>query len=287
MRIPNFFQTSTKALCLERQMFSIKLILFLSFIILLGISNAAFSQGNQLNQKVSITGNVSDNEGSPLPGVNIMIKGTSIGTVTDFDGKYNITVENSKSILVFSFIGHISKEIEVGNRTKIDVKLEADVKGLDEVVVVGYGTEKKSDITGALSSVSSEEIKEMPVYNVNQALQGRAAGVDIVNTGFSANSTPMVRVRGTRSIKANNDPMYIIDGIPVEAGISEINPMDVESIEVLKDASATAIYGSRAANGVILITTRRGQSGKISVNYEGSVGFETPLVKFPLTTGHE
>ncbi|HPR33855.1 MAG TPA: SusC/RagA family TonB-linked outer membrane protein, partial [Prolixibacteraceae bacterium] len=153
--------------------------------------------------------------------------------------------------------------------------------------VVGYGTVKKTDITGSLSSVSESVLKEMPVYNVNQALQGRAAGVDIVNTGFSASSAPMVRVRGNRSIKANNDPMYIIDGIPVEAGINELNPMDIESVEVLKDASATAIYGSRAANGVILVTTKRGKAGQFSVNYEGSLSLESPLVKFDLATGDE
>lgn len=257
-----------------------RLTLILVLINFLGLSTVAFSQS-------TVKGSVTDNEGGTLPGVNIMIKGTSIGTVTDFDGNYQLSINSEDDILVFSYVGHIPQEEKVGNRTQINIVLAADVTGLDEVVVVGYGTVKKSDVTGALSSVSSDEIKEMPVYNVNQALQGRAAGVDIVNTSFSANSAPMVRVRGNRSIKANNDPMYIIDGIPVEAGINEINPMDVESIEVLKDASATAIYGSRAANGVILITTRRGKSGEVSVNYEGSIGFETPLVKYPLTNGDE
>jgi TonB-linked SusC/RagA family outer membrane protein len=257
-----------------------RLTLILLLIFFLGLSNAAFSQA-------TVRGNVADNEGDALPGATVMIKGTNIGTTTDFDGNYTINIESQDAVLVFSFIGLITQEIEVGNRTQINISLKADVRGLEEVVVVGYGTVKKSDITGALSSVSSEDLNEMPVYNVNQALQGRAAGVDIVNTGFGANSSPMVRVRGNRSIKANNDPMYIIDGIPVEAGINEINPMDVESIEVLKDASSTAIYGSRAANGVIIITTKRGKTGQVSVNYEGSIGFETPLVKFPLTTGHE
>lgn len=235
----------------------------------------------------TISGTVVDADGFPVPGVNILEKGTSNGAITDFDGNFKITVTSENPVLVFSFIGYKKQEIVVSGKTQLNVTLEADVTGLDEVVVVGYGTVKKSDVTGSLSSVTSEEINEMPTYNVNQAMQGRAAGVDIVNTGFSASSAPMVRIRGSRSVKATNDPMYIIDGVPVEAGIGEVNPMDIESIEVLKDASATAIYGSRAANGVIIITTKRGKAGRMTVNYEGSIGFETPLVKYDLASGGE
>lgn len=287
MRIPIFFQPIEKMLCFNKLMFSSRRSSFLLLFFLLILNFASYSQNNQLDQQTIITGNVVDIDGSTLPGVNIVQKGTTNGTVTDIDGNFSLRISKQDAVLVFSYVGHLSQEVKVGNKTRINIVLEADVKGLDEVVVVGYGTVKKSDVTGSLSSVSSEELNEMPAYNINQAMQGKAAGVDIVNTGFSANSTPMIRVRGNRSIKANNDPMYIIDGIPVEAGISEINPMDVESIEVLKDASATAIYGSRAANGVIIITTKRGKAGQVSVNYEGSIGFETPLVDYDLTTGHE
>ena len=285
MKIPKLFRTCTRRFCLNSIFFS-RLAFLLFLISFLSFTSEAYS-ANQQEQKITVSGNITDNDGGALPGVNITIKGTTVGTSTDFDGNYKLNVDSEDAVLVFSFIGYVTKEIEVGNKTNINVVLSEDVTGLDEVVVVGYGTVKKSDVTGALSSVTSEELNEIPVYNVNQALQGKAAGVDIVNTGFSASSSPMVRVRGNRSIKANNDPMYVIDGIPIEAGIGEVNPMDIESIEVLKDASATAIYGSRAANGVIIITTKRGKAGQVSVNFESSVGFETPLVKYDLATGDE
>lgn len=251
------------------------------------LDNINASSNSSKLQDIIISGTIVDASGNPLPGVNVVEKGTLNGAVTDLDGKYTITVASSNSVLIFSFIGYLTEEMEAGSSTTLNVTLIEDIMRLDEVVVVGYGTVKKSDITGALASVTSEKIREMPVYNVNQALQGRAAGVDIVNNSFTANSAPMIRIRGNRSIKADNNPMYVVDGIPVEAGISEINPMDVESIEVLKDASATAIYGSRAANGVVLITTKRGKAGKTSVNYEGSLSFENPLVKFYLPNGGE
>ncbi|MBN2275028.1 MAG: SusC/RagA family TonB-linked outer membrane protein, partial [Bacteroidales bacterium] len=241
-------------------------------------------EGNLVKQQM-ITGKVTAGDGSPLPGVNVIEKGTTNGTVTDIDGNYSITLIGQEATLVFSFIGYLTEEIETTGKTEVNVLLVEDIQRLDEVVVVGYGTVKKSDITGSLSSVTSEEIMEMPVQNVNQALQGRAAGVDVFNTGFTPGSAPTIRIRGSRSIKAGNDPLYILDGIPVESGIEEVNPLDIESVEVLKDASAAAIYGSRAANGVVLITTKRGTGRKASVNYEGSLSFEQALVTIDLMDG--
>ncbi len=240
---------------------------------------------NNLVKQQKITGRITSGDGSPLPGVNVVEKGTTNGTVTDIDGKYSITLIGQEPVLVFSFIGYLTEEVEAAGKNEIDVLLVDDIQRLDEVVVVGYGTVKKSDITGSLSSVTSEQIMSLPVQNLNQALQGRAAGVDVFNTGFTPGSAPTIRIRGNKSIKAGNDPLYVLDGIPVESGIEEVNPLDIESIEVLKDASASAIYGSRAANGVILITTKRGTGRKASVSYEGSLSFEKALVTIDLMDG--
>jgi len=189
--------------------------------------------------------------------------------------------------LVFSSIGYGTQEIALSDQTSINPVLAPDYVGLDEVVVVGYGTSKKSDITGSLVSVSAEQIKEMPVTNVNQALQGRAAGVDVVNNSFGLNQSPQIRIRGNRSIAAGNSPLYVIDGVPISGTINDINAGDIESIEVLKDASATAIYGSRGANGVILITTRRGQAGQFQVNLESNFTFKNSLRFFDQLSGDE
>ncbi len=240
---------------------------------------------NSVQQQLIVTGKVTSSDGTPLPGVNIVEKGTTNGTVTNIDGKYTITVLNPDAVLVFSYVGYLTEEITVDNKEVINMLLVEDIQSLEEVVVVGYGTVKKSDITGSLSSVTAEQIMSLPVQNVNQAIQGRAAGVDVFNTGFTPGSAPTIRIRGNRSVKASNEPLYVLDGIPVESGIEEINPLDIESVEILKDASASAIYGSRAANGVILITTKRGIGRKASVNYEGSLAFEKPLVTIDLMDG--
>jgi len=238
-------------------------------------------------QGVTISGKISDSDGNPLPGVNIIEKGTNNGTVTDLDGNFTLTVSSKESVITFSYIGYITEEIRVGDQTNISLTMVEDLIGLSEVVVIGYGSVKKSDVTGSLSSVTDEQIKEMPVTNVNQAIQGRAAGVDVVNSGYGLNTKPEVRIRGNRSIYAKNDPLYVIDGIPVAANINDINAGDIESIEILKDASATAIYGSRGANGVILITTKRGKSGQFNVNLESSFTFKNSLRFFDQLTGHE
>lgn len=242
---------------------------------------------SRLFQQQAITGRITAGDGSPLPGVNVVEKGTTNGTVTDIDGRYSITLTGQESVLVFSFIGYLTEEVETGGKSEIDVLLVEDIQRLDEVVVVGYGTVKRSDVTGALSSITAEQIKELPVTNINQALQGRAAGVDVVNSSYGLNTNPVVRIRGNRSIAAGNDPLYVVDGVPINGTINDINAMDMESVEVLKDASATAIYGSRGANGVILITTKRGRSGQSSVNFESSFSIRNSLRFFDKVTGDQ
>lgn len=238
-------------------------------------------------QTRTITGKVTSFEdGSSMPGVNILEKGTNNGTVTDVDGNYTIQVGEGAT-LVFSSVGYTGEEVAVGNQSVINMQLTPDIQQLQELVVVGYGAVKKSDVTGSLSSISAEDIQSLPVQNVTQSLQGKAAGIDILTNNFRPGETPRIRIRGNRSLKASNDPLYVLDGIPLAAGssIGDINPMDIESVEVLKDASATAIYGSRGANGVVLITTKKGQRGQTEISYDGYVGFEGPLVELDLFDG--
>ena len=222
---------------------------------------------------IVVSGVLTDEADNPLPGVNVLVKGTTIGTTTDAQGRYSLNVPDENSILVISFIGYSTQEITVGTQTTINVKLMPDIQQLGEVVVVGYGTQKKTSVTGAISSVSSEQISVQPVVNIGQALQGRVAGVTVVNNG-APGSAPIVRVRGVGTVN-NANPLYVIDGFPT-GDLNSINPKDIESLEVLKDASAAAIYGSRAANGVILITTKRGANQKLSVNFDSYYGVEQP-----------
>jgi TonB-linked SusC/RagA family outer membrane protein len=231
----------------------------------------------ETQQGITVSGRVTDSEGNPLTGVTITEKGTNNGTIADLNGNFTLKVSSTESVIAFSFVGFVPEEIKVGDQREINLTLIEDLIGLSEVVVVGYGSVKKSDITGSLTSVSSEQIENMPVININQAIQGRAAGVDVVNSSYGLNTKPEVRIRGNRSIYANNDPLYVVDGIPISGDITDLNPGDIESMEILKDASATAIYGSRGANGVILITTKKGQSGKFSVNLESTYTIKNPL----------
>ncbi|WP_258104186.1 TonB-dependent receptor [Marinoscillum sp. MHG1-6] len=232
-----------------------------------------------------LRGTVVDNEGEPVPGASILIKGTSQGTVTDMDGGYALEVPSGEETLVVSFLGFIKKEVSVQGRTKLDVTLQPDFEELEEVVVVGYGTVRKSDLTGAVASVRVEENVARQSTTVDQLLQGRAAGVQVTGGG-QPGSGISVKIRGTNSLRGNNEPLYVVDGIIISSagedaasassdgnasqsnqnGLNGINPRDIESIEVLKDASATAIYGSRGANGVVLITTRKGETGKVKIN---------------------
>lgn len=239
---------------------------------------------------VVVRGQILDNTGAGMPGVNVLLKGSSSGTTSDADGRYSLAIpasEASNAVLVYSFIGYKSQEQAVGSRSTIDVTLETDITQLSEVVVVGYGSVKKSDVTGALTSVSSEQLRQVPVQSISQALQGRAAGVDIAQNSFRPGDNPTIRIRGNRSLIGGNDPLIVLDGIPLPEGssINDFNPNDVESIEVLKDASSTSIYGSRGANGVILVTTRKGKSGKGRITYDSYVGVSSPLVKIDMYDG--
>ncbi len=233
-------------------------------------------------QTFAIRGKISSETGDPLPGVNVLVKGTSKGVVTDAEGLYILENVSSEDVLVISFIGYNTDEIVVGNRTSIDVSLTPDIKTLSEVIVVGYGTQRKIETTGAIASVKAEDIIQTPVTNVAQGLQARMAGVQITQNSAAPGGNISVRVRGTNSINGTSEPLYIVDGIQISnsGGVNEvsplstINPSDIESVEVLKDASATAIYGSRGANGVVLITTKRGQSGATRVTYDGYYGVQ-------------
>ncbi|MBL0744508.1 SusC/RagA family TonB-linked outer membrane protein [Chryseolinea lacunae] len=238
-------------------------------------------------QATTVTGTVSDDSGVGMPGVNVIVKGTSNGTTTDADGKYSIAVAGDASAtLVFTFIGYLAQEQPLNGRSTVNVTLAADIQQLTEVVVVGYGTQRKKDITGSVASVSTKEVTELPVTNAQQALQGRIAGVDVVSTGTTPGSGVSVRIRGRRSFNAGNDPLYVLDGIPLAGGIGDINPQDIQSMDVLKDASATAIYGSRGANGVVLITTKRGSTdGKTKVTYDGYYGVSSSLGNIDMMDG--
>ncbi|WP_373511511.1 SusC/RagA family TonB-linked outer membrane protein [Persicitalea sp.] len=235
----------------------------------------------------TITGKVTDEAGGGLPGVSVVVKGTQRGTVTDQQGNYSVVAPDASTTLVFSFVGYLSQEVTIGNRTQINLTLEPDTKSLSEVIVVGYGTQKKRDLTGAISSISSQEIAETPAANLLQNAQGRLAGVDIVRSNGNPGSPPVIRIRGNRSITAGNDPLYVIDGIPTDVSINDFNPNDIESMEVLKDASAVAIYGSRGANGVILITTKRGKEGKAVISYDGYYGIKKAKKDINLMNGEQ
>ena len=203
-----------------------------------------------------------------------MVKGTSIGTVSDMDGSFTLSNVPEDAVLQISYIGYATQEIPVAGKTLFKVVLQEETLALEEVVVVGYGVQKKSDITGAITSIGEKEIKSMPVQNVLQAMQGKTAGVDITSKERPG-EIGSIRIRGERSLNASNSPLYVVDGIPLQGtGIENLNPNDIESIDVLKDASAIAIYGSRAANGVVLVTTKRGKSGKLTLTYDGAFSVE-------------
>ncbi|MEP5615302.1 MAG: SusC/RagA family TonB-linked outer membrane protein, partial [Flavobacteriaceae bacterium] len=224
------------------------------------------------SQDKTVTGKITDTAGIPIPGVNVIATETSNGTISDFDGNFSIQVENGNT-LSFSYIGYKTKEITVTNTTTYNITLEEDNTQLDEVIVVGYGAQKKSDITGAVASVAAERLDMVSNTNVVQALQGSVPGVTINNNGSSASGGDVsIVIRGTNSILANTTPLVVLDGFPYSGSFTDINPADIESIEVLKDASAAAIYGSRAANGVILITSKKGKQGKIKFSFDTYYG---------------
>jgi TonB-linked SusC/RagA family outer membrane protein len=240
----------------------LKILLLLATSILLSI--------NLYAQQITVRGTVEDNRGETLPGVSVVIKGTTQGTITDVSGEFTIQVPDENATLRFSYLGYNTKEVIVGSRRTLKITMAEEIASLDEVVVIGYGTVKRRDLTGAVASVRGEEIAANPVSNITQAIQGRLPGVNVITQDGRPGATVSVRVRGGGSITQSNEPLYIVDGFPL-GSISDIPASEIESIDVLKDASSTAIYGARGANGVILVTTRRGSNAPIRVNYEGYI----------------
>jgi len=237
--------------------------------------------------RLQISGIITDDTDQPLPGVSIIEKGTTNGTTTDVDGRYTINVMGDASVLTFSFIGYATQEYIIGNRSELNVQLKPDITSLQEVVVVGYGEVKKSDLTGSVASIKGGEVNAYPATSMVQALSGRVPGVQISQNNGSPGSPISVRIRGTNSIQGGNEPLYVVDGFPYSSSPTLLNNADIESIDVLKDASATAIYGSRGANGVVIITTKRGKSGTPKVTYDGYVGFQTVRKKIDLMNAKE
>lgn len=238
-------------------------------------------------QSETVSGKVIDSEDqSAIPGVNVMVKGTNRGTTTDFDGNFKLQV-NNEDVLVFSFIGYKKKEVAVGAQTSFEIEMEPDIETLQEVVVVGYGTQEKKSVTGSISSVSSEELETLPINNIGQALQGRTSGLTIASNSGQPGSGATIRVRGVTTLN-NNDPLWVVDGVVVDnGGIGYLNQSDIKSIEVLKDAASQAIYGARAAAGVILVTTKQGKKGDIRINYNGFYGTSSPARKLDLLNATE
>jgi len=247
-----------------------------------------------ITEDITISGTVTDQNGEPIPGVTVSIPGTGFGTATDIDGRYSLSVPEG-STLVFSFIGFESQRIAVGDRSVIDITLSEDMSSLDEVVVIGYGTQQKSDLTGAVGSVKNEALMERPAASMPQMLQGRIAGVNVAVNSGRPGGRANIRIRGTSSISSNNDPLYVIDGVILNMTglangshpIDYINPENIASIEVLKDASATAIYGARGANGVILVTTKSGSKDEGRINLDSYVSFGTLPRKIDLLNSEE
>jgi TonB-linked SusC/RagA family outer membrane protein len=258
---------------------------------------------NAFVQDREVTGTVTSTEGETTPGVNVVIEGTTAGTVTDATGKYTIRVPGDDAVLIFSFIGYLREEVVVGNQSVINVTLTPSLETLSEVVVIGYGTVKKSDLTGSVSSIKADELKAVPTTSFEQALQGRAAGVQVSQTSGQPGAEASIRIRGTSSMLAQNEPLYVVDGMLINSSTSDvtaggglgqrisplsaINPGDIESIEILKDASATAIYGSRGTNGVILITTKRGKKGTSVIDFESYYGVQEVSKKLDLLNAQQ
>lgn len=236
-------------------------------------------------QTITVKGIVKDNFGESIIGANVTEKGTTNGMITDLDGHFSLTVQKN-STLVISYIGYVTQEIAVKGNTDLNITLKEDSKALEEVVVIGYGTARKSDVTGSIASVGGDKLREMPATNITYALQNRIAGVDMAQTSSQPGATMQIRIRGTRSLTASNDPLVVLDGIPFMGNLSDINPGDIKSMDILKDASSTAIYGSRGANGVILITTNKGVQGTpAKFTYSGYVGAKSVFSKYPMMDG--
>ncbi|WP_247235330.1 TonB-dependent receptor [Telluribacter sp. SYSU D00476] len=254
-------------------------------------------QQSNANIDKTIRGRVTDETGAGLPGVSVVLKGTQRGTTTNTEGRFELLVPEQNAVLVFSFVGYSSQEVAVGNQSTLSVSLEPENKALNEVVVVGYGQVRKSDLTGSVATVPVDEIRKVAVTSLDQALQGRAAGVQITQNSGSPGGSTTIRIRGGNSIQGDNEPLYVIDGIPFKNDgaatgssfnvLSTLNPSDIESMTVLKDASSTAIYGSRGANGVVIITTKRGKAGRSAINFETYYGMQEPRRLYPVLNARE
>ncbi|WP_439882600.1 TonB-dependent receptor [Pontibacter sp. MBLB2868] len=237
---------------------------------------------NTVKQAMVVGGLVTDKNDMPLPGVSVSLKGTALGTVTNADGRFTLTVPKGQEngTLVFSFIGYTTKEEQISNRSDIRIMLFEDVKALQEVVVIGYGTQAKRDLTGSVATIDTEKLTSLPVPSVSDAIQGRAAGVQVITSGVPG-SDATFRVRGISTIN-NSNPLFVIDGVPTQSGLNQLNPNDIESIQVLKDASAAAIYGSRGANGVVIVTTKRGKGDKGKLSVDIFTAVQSPVNTFDL-----
>ena len=244
-------------------------------------ASAKFLSYGALIQDRVISGTIKDEQGGGLPGASVLIKGTTIGTSTNAEGKFSLSAPTSAAILVVSYIGYAPQEVPVEGQTTIEITLQPDKATLAEVVVVGYGTQKRSDLTGAISSVKSEDLKQLPMQRVDQALQGRAPGVMVLNPSGQPGGKTTIRIRGMNSINGSNQPLVVVDGLQ-GVDIESLNPNDIESIEILKDASATAIYGSQGANGVLMITTKKGNKGTPVISYSYSLSYQQLREKLDL-----
>lgn len=268
-------------------------------LIILTTEKSGFSTETVLQQQKTVSGTVTDATGLSLPGVTIVVKGTTQGTVTNADGTYLLTNIPVNAILQFSFVGMKSQEIATGSQTSINVVLEEESIGIEEVVAIGYGTMKKSDLTGSVSSIKSEDIERSPVTSFDQSIQGKAAGVQVTQASSAPGGRVSIRIRGGNSLSSSNEPLYIVDGFPISAGnsaggngvgqnpLATISPTEIASIEILKDASATAIYGSRGANGVVLITTKRGELGRPKVTFDSYYGVQSVSKKLDMMNAEE
>ena len=231
-----------------------------------------YEWGNSAIQK-TISGKVTDEKGESVVGANVTVKGTAIGTITDVEGMYKLTVPDEAKTLTISFIGYLAQDVAIGKESVINIVLVSEIQALSEIVVVGYGTQRRSDLTGSISSVKGDDLTQLPVIRADQALQGRAAGVVVTNNDGAPGGNTTIRIRGSNSITGGNNALVVVDGFQ-SGNLSAINPNDIESIEILKDASATAIYGSRGSNGVILVSTKRGKLGATVINYDYTYGIQ-------------
>ncbi len=234
---------------------------------------------------VTVTGRVTDEQGAGLPGVTVLVKGTTTGTATDADGNFTITAPDPSATLTFSYIGYVTQDVPINNRTSINVTMATDVQALSEVVVIGYGTQERTDLTGSVASVSAADIQRAPVSTVNEAIQGRVPGVTITSSGTPGQASN-INIRGIGSLNAGSGPLYVIDGVWTD-NLRDFNPQDIESLQVLKDAATTAIYGARGANGVVIITTKRGKAGTTAINFNAYAGVQNVVKRWDLANASQ